>query len=97
MTVLLGGGQPIPGKGSSGLTEVVGERINCTGHERQCGLLGRPLDGESGDLGSGPIPATHLCSDPAWSLPSLGFCFPIHSMGAWSCLGVTLSFGAWPG
>lgn len=65
MTVLVGGDQPIPRKGKCGLTEVVGEKIDYTGHERQCGLLGRLPAGESGDLGSGPIPDTHLRGDPA--------------------------------
>ena len=54
MTVLVGGDQPIPRKGKCGLTEVVGEKIDYTGHERQCGLLGRLPGGKSGDLDFNP-------------------------------------------
>lgn len=45
------------------------------------------MAGKSGDLGSTPIPVTHPRSDASWSLPSLGLCFPICTMGTWQCLG----------
>lgn len=87
MTVLVGGDQPIPRKGKCGLTEVVGEKIDYTGHERQCGLLGRLPGGKSGDLGSGPIPDTHLRGDPAWPLPSLGSASSFVQWGLGHALG----------
>ena len=34
VTALVGGGQPDPGKGSRGFTEVMGERVSSIGHER---------------------------------------------------------------
>ena len=45
MTVLVGGDQPIPRKGKCGLAEVVSEKMDYPGHERQCGLIGNLPDG----------------------------------------------------
>lgn len=86
MTALLGGRLPNPRKGSSGLTEVVGERVNYTEQERQCSLLARPLDRESGDLGCGPIPVTLHDHYSPWASVSPPIQWGLGDALGWPCL-----------
>lgn len=88
--------QPIPRKGKCGLTEVVSEKIDYTGHERQCGLVGNLPDGGSGDLGSGPIPDTHPRGDHAWPLPPPRVPL-LHLYNGDLAMPWGDSYGAWPG